>query len=737
SLASPMLVMAAAAVSVWLVDFTRRFSLGRWPANALMIAAAVYSLHDFFPLGTELQALGFARLLVCLQIILLFQRKNELTYWLLVMLSLLQVVVAALFSQGVMFGVLLAVYMILGFSAMTLLSLHRQWLHHRPPSGQAGAAASPAFVSTPAGGGQAAVGGDLFRRLGRMGLFTLALTLVIFFALPRFGHVAWRGAVVQTQSMVGFTDEVALGELGQIIESREEVMKVRFFQDGEDVSRPLAGDVYLQGAILMIYERGQWRVGQPSFSVGENPLARRRARLLGGITKQQIIVEGMDRAELFFVAPYIALEDNNYITVDHARARLLRGGIPRSRQFKYTLGTTAVVKGVQKPLQPCLPNDAVASAKAMPTGEGTWGLPNLRALADQWIAESGLPVKKRYERAKYLERKLAASDRFQYSLEGRPRDMNLDPIEDFIVNNPQGHCEYFATTLTLMLRSQGIPARLVSGFKCDQWDAVGDYYLVRQLHAHTWVEAYLRPSQIPPELAHGGAYWLNEWTRYGGWLRLDPTPAGREEAADDWLASARRGRDWMESVWWNYVVDLDYERQRDAIYKPIFEAAKNTWNAATDPDRWRNWFNSLAVALYLDHLGREARWVLLGLLAAVLTAALAGLGWGAARLARRLYFRLSGNNSASHRRRRARIEFYRRLETILARRGIVRPQGQTQREFAAAAGAKLAEITGEQRLQPLPALVAEAFYQVRFGRMPLDNSQTQAVEQALGEIAQR
>ena len=48
------------------------------------------------------------------------------------------------------------------------------------------------------------------------------------------------------------------------------------------------------------------------------------------------------------------------------------------------------------------------------------------------------------------------------------RDPTIDPIEDFVTKHPQGHCEYFATALTLMLRSLGIPARVVSGFKCDE-----------------------------------------------------------------------------------------------------------------------------------------------------------------------------------------------------------------------------------------------------------------------------
>ena len=128
----PLLVALAAAVSMWLTDVTRRFCLGQRTANLLMLLAAAVVLSNVFPLGSEFQAFGLAWLLIYLQIILLFQSKDERTYWKLAGLSLSQVVVATLFSQGMFFGVLLAVYMLLGFSAMTLLLMYRQWERHRP-----------------------------------------------------------------------------------------------------------------------------------------------------------------------------------------------------------------------------------------------------------------------------------------------------------------------------------------------------------------------------------------------------------------------------------------------------------------------------------------------------------------------------------------------------------------------------------------------------------------------------
>ena len=155
-------------------------------------------------------------------------------------------------------------------------------------------------------------------------------------------------------------------------------------------------------------------------------------------------------------------------------------------------------------------------------------------LARRWLAEPGLPADRRMDRARHLEQQLRDSGKFTYSLKPQQRDYRIDPIEDFITNHPQGHCEYFATTLTLMLRSQGIPARMVVGYKCDEYNPLGSFFQVRQLHAHTWVEAYLEPEQVADDPAD--PQWRN-----GGWLRLDPTPGSRR--------GPRRGRDRATRRW--------------------------------------------------------------------------------------------------------------------------------------------------------------------------------------------
>ena len=102
----------------------------------------------------------------------------------------------------------------------------------------------------------------------------------------------------------------------------------------------------------------------------------------------------------------------------------------------------------------------------------------------------------------------------------------------------------------------------------------------------------------------------------------------------------------------------------------------------------------------------------------------------------RFQWGLLGGGHVSPSADRPRVEFYRRLETMLARCGLTRPAPQTQREFAREAGIRIAEWTGQPELVPLPLRVAEAFYQVRFGRLALDGHQAAAVDDALTRLAQ-
>jgi protein-glutamine gamma-glutamyltransferase len=818
---APLVVWMAGVLSVVVTDFTGWFRLNRNLAVVAAMAVMFFYLRQFLNLDSAARTLVLAELLVWLQVILLFQEKDERVYWWLAVMSMLQVVVAAGINEGVGFGLLLVVYMLTGLSAMTLLFLFSQENRYRAKeetvrsaqAAEAGAAKEahatndgssrwplaagrPEFSSSPAGSSRAGIVRELFARLGVLGVGTLFLALVMFFTVPRLGQPAWRVAVTAPRSVVGFSDHVRLGELGPILEDRAEVMRVTLTYGDPPRPYPIQDELYFRGTVVTRYEKNQWSrggkrgagrgassVGQATWDAGRgdadhgewrvasrsdmedestgedeaqhdspprpsvlphfrftpdpHPTADARVRAsvadlsaLPPAVRQHIEVQPLDRDELFSLWPFVKPAPSNpELYYDWDNERLLRQSRYHGRRFAFKLDTTAMADGAQARLVPCDGPVNVVPLKQLPDN-----VPRLAALAKEWLAASGLPAGDDQQRAEWLERQLAESGRFQYSLEGQPRDPTIDAIEDFVANHPRGHCEYFATALALMLRSQGIPSRVVLGYRCDEWNPVGKFYQVRQLHAHAWVEAYLEPQQVPRPLLQGDGEW-DRW-QYGGWLRLDGTPAAAigTTAADSsawgrWQSQVHK----LQSLWENYVVEMDRQRQKEAVIQPLFGAIRGAARNLADPQWWRETFRRLADALRISSWNGIGGWLLgvaTPLLAVLLV--LAGLGWGAWRAARRLWQRwLRG---AAAKTTRSTIEFYRRLEALLARRGLLRAPGETPREFALAAGARLAGQCGREELAALPVAVVDAFYRVRFGGRPLEAAQADDVERALAEL---
>jgi len=736
--ALPLLVLVAAVSSVWLTDALGILKLNRMVANLAALVAVIISLRQLFLHGGQVQLLGLANLLVYLQVILLFQEKDLRSYRQLVMLSFLQVVVAALYSQGFWFGVVVVVYVLVGISALTLLLALRQWEQHRggaepspggpPPGARWPLSARQAELSaTPAGEGHAGVVRELYLRLGFLGAGTVALTAVLFLTVPRLGQSAWRGSVTRTRHVVGFSPEITLGELGEILQSREEVLRLSLSERRTQAPYRVRGDLYLRGSVLTDYDRGKWKNTVPSpFPGGRLPSLASAGRPL---VVQQITIEPLDSEELFCVWPPVQLQPDERLLL--RRGRLVRPREWRRRRMAYALGTTAFEDGEQTALVPCEGFVDVRRLLAMPEKSA---LEELKRLAAEWTAESGLGPHDRLGRARYLCERFHDPGRFEYSLEGQARDLSVDPVEDFVSNNPRGHCEYFATALALMLRSQEIPSRVVVGFRCDEYNELGEYYQVRQYHAHSWVEAYMRLEDLPLETLFGA-----DATRFAGgaWLRLEPTPAGPGAlVADDTSLAGRlrRGLDRLGELWSSYVLEMDQRRQQHAVYEPVVRAVSQVFERLRDPAWWQGLGAGIAAALHLSALGAIGGWLAVALIVVAAGAAAVLLHRRVRSVWRRLWARLVGRRQPAARGDPSRVEFYRRLEVLLARGGHVRRPAQTQREFAAAAGTALAASTDRPRVRTLVLDVAEAFYRVRFGNLPLDTDGAAAIERALREL---
>jgi transglutaminase-like putative cysteine protease len=347
-------------------------------------------------------------------------------------------------------------------------------------------------------------------------------------------------------------------------------------------------------------------------------------------------------------------------------------------------------------------------------GIGPWTAELLRQLAVErryGLAEAdlerdgaGLHPRNWEKAARALKAYLANSGDYRYTLDLRRQDLSLDPVEDFLKNVKQGHCERFATALTLMLRSQGIPARVVLGYQ--GFDAQGDgVYFVRQSNAHSWVEALIqRPGKgTTPE------YY---------WLALDPTPpdTGEDSPArtlKDWWADCCRQ---VQAAWRDFVIGYNFETQSNL--------------AADLRDSIRG--NPLGMMSF-GHLGEEHKlrnlshplWTILMVAGTGGFAVLAGVWLGRRR--RRLL--------APHMDRVPAVAFYARLLKLLAGELGLRPlASQTPLEFALAAGPAVAAASARPEWADLPARVVERLYPVRYGDQRLPEAEARALEGELDEV---
>jgi hypothetical protein len=256
---------------------------------------------------------------------------------------------------------------------------------------------------------------------------------------------------------------------------------------------------------------------------------------------------------------------------------------------------------------------------------------------------------------------------------------------DFLVNTTQGHCERFASALALMLRSQGVPSRIVVGFRGAD-DAADGVYVIRQNQAHAWVQMYApRQSADRDHLAD--------------WITLDPTPAAEPAAPvpyslwEWWRDGQRTGQE----LWGGLVVNYNDEEQADL------------WTRLRSP---------LAMKLF------KAAGLILPLLASA-----GALAWAALRWRRRARRRSAQSTAPA-------AAGYARLLLLLARHARLRPRlGQTPREFAVDGRRFLLAALAVHPFADLPDEIVDRLYQVRFGGRSLSSDDNAAVAARLDQLA--
>jgi protein-glutamine gamma-glutamyltransferase len=770
NLTLPVLAVIVAGSSVYLTDVKGWLRLNALVTNIAGAVALAFTLRDWSGYASEGLLLSAANLLIYLQFVLLYRTKTIVSYWFLLLLSLLQVAVASALNLNLVFGLLLPVYMFVGLVTMSLFVIYRDSLAYIETGpdfmdegqavGEAPAAAALARISPPArfargaaaptvfSGKQAASAVDhglswrFSRQMLCIGAATLAFSMAWFLGLPRFGKRAvWRPGDPAAYATVGFNENVKLGEMGAIFENREEVMQVKFIDERTGDPYRIAGDAPLfRGSVLYGYKKGQWERRHAPLSQVPLPITD-RASLPTDQQRVQQSVQIAPRAEpvLFSVFPIYATMETG-LKYGNNTEQIFRTEDECVEPMHYELMTTAFRDHIPQPAIP-------AAARLDETGDNNQRTELTRfGSKDSPEAFAGLRTQaatvtagmlpgQRELKARALESYLRDSGFFQYSLQPPQRDPGLDPIEDFLTLHRSGHCEYFASALTLMLRSQRIPARLAIGFKGGIWNSAAKCYRVQELHAHAWVEAYLEPSQLPLGLTGNVQAQEN-----GAWLILDPTPSSREELTEAYGAQTwRQFTDLTQFLWTNYVLGLDSQRQQEAIFQPLIVSFEETLRKLRNEEErqqiWQRFFGWLGSTLWPNREWTQWDILLISMVGLLLSLIVYSGGRRLAGPARRVWRRYFRSRIWAGRRGR-RVEFYERFESLLARHGMSRAAHQTPREFAVACGGQLAESPAGRGVAQLPRRIAEAYYQARYGSRDLDNAELQTVEQALSALAQ-
>ena len=696
----PIFALAYKAIRIWR---RRPPELSVRVATWLVLAYFLFFPFDLWVVSRALSAgapnpalysalLAAVHLLLFASLVRLFSARTNRDYAFLAMLAVTCMLASAILTVETSFLIALAIFLVLAVSTFVALEIRRG----------ANDAVSPPFDS----------GSPLAHQLNRalgltsalVALGTLAIGAVIFFTLPRFTAGYLSALSLQPKLMTGFTDNVTLGEIGEIQQSHAVVMRIHI--DGE----PWRGDgMHWRGIVLTNFDGRRWftptheqiaffpdaagiyRLGSPPLPPGDSyPL--HYTVLMEPLASDAIFVasrieslHGRFTNDVETVGPS---HRANYLLVDPTES--LSNPFHNGTKVRYeALSNVPDVPPAQlRVASELFPASLSPAYIQVPTLD-----PRIKKLARQITADA--PTE--YDKAAKIEQYLKSHYNYTLDLRG---PHTSDPLANFLFTRRSGNCEYFAAAMTVMLRDVGVPARYVGGFLSGEYNDVGGDWIVRASDAHVWVEVFF-PGY--------------------GWITFDPTPPGAAKPAGMWQ---RLGMywDWFQYAWGEWIINYDFAHQ--------VSLAQNVQKTSRDwSEGARNYYRAkqlqvMAAIVALDKKTEASPYFLPSLLVCLIALLfyLRGRSMIAYVVARwSLRARNRGNVTASL----ATLE-YREMLRLLEKRGWKKSPSQTAQEFAAA-------IPSADVAAPV-AQLTHLYQSARFGNNPPPVAQMSALLTAIREM---
>ena len=311
---------------------------------------------------------------------------------------------------------------------------------------------------------------------GRLLLYAAPLAIAMWIFFPRLASPFWAVPVDSGRATSGLSDTMSPGDISSLSMSDEVAFRVRF-----EGAVPEPRDRYWRGLVMTSFNGRTWSGSEPR---------------IGAPASQQVAVSGEP----------VAYE----VTLEPTRQQwVFAMDMPMSWSLERTF------MGSQQQLFRVRPIDQRVAYSVI-------SYPNYRIQTElpvvfrNWY--TNVPANSNTRSAKlaremrvaagsdaaYIEAVLAKFHEEEYFYTLQPPPLGNNPVDRFLFDTRRGFCEHYASAFAFMMRSAGIPARIVLGYQGGEINPLGGHLIVRQSDAHAWTEVWLE--------------------RYG-WYRVDPTSA--------------------------------------------------------------------------------------------------------------------------------------------------------------------------------------------------------------------
>lgn len=607
-----------------------------------------------------------------LELAKLHQEKDDKDYLYLFILSFMKILAASSLTVDMSFVVTLLLFLVALVSTLMSFDMYRSQR------------ASPETTTR-----ETAVS------LGGMSVWTTLWIIVLgsglFFVIPRVGTGYFTRAASSPLLLSGFNDNVRLGQIGQLKLSSAIVMH----------AKRLTGTPYAvlkwRGVALDTFDGSDWRKKNRMRSVVPADNFRYRfgdTSPRGETVKYEILLEPLATTAIFGphkirevsgrLIPGLEKDDDDAIFARFQQSRRLQYQVQSEITKRMTSSGNPSDDSV-------LPESIRSTYLQLPDDIEQ----RIRDLAREITAEGKTPLEKAILVEAYLKRN------YQYTLM-LTWNPGSRPLNTFLFEAKAGHCEYFASSMAVLLRAAGIPTRLVNGFLMGEYNPVGDAYIVRQSDAHSWVEVYLPGT---------------------GWTEFDPTPPDANQHDNGLVAQMGHYADAVSLFWNSYVLTYDTDSQAQ-----LFKSAQETIQGIQKSLQQRTERLALATQGFADLFSEKIRrttnsgWIWI-----YAVTALAGVAAYRSRQDfwnRWLAFK-ARNASGTVDGRVVAALFYRAVR-LAESEGPYRSRSQTWREW-------IVSVPHEQRRSILTRAV-EIFERSKYGRESTSASDVARLRQALNDL---